>query len=129
MELPKELGRTPLSRLKTYYQVVFEQKLGFKPKFYYNKPEGSVLKRLLKEYGELEAACLITLHCNWHGANGRDTREYETLRENAFPLTWLPSKESKYLIYFSGFTYDEYVNFIKSYWKNNGLNKFLPETK
>lgn len=97
--LSTKYGKTPLSRLKSFYSLLFREQFGVEPMVYLNGKEGGALKLLLKSYSEVQIACLMIVQFNWYGATGQDDREFENLKKAGFPITWLRPNLNKYLIF------------------------------
>lgn len=100
--LSEKLGKTPLSRLKTFYCQLYRDEFDVEPKVFLNGKDGGVLKSLLKDYSELQICALMIAHFNWYGPYGSSEAEYSRMRAAAFPITWIGPNVNKYVIMLKG---------------------------
>ena len=57
--LNEKSGKTPVNRLQSLYSLLFKNLYGFKPKPTTYPQTGGVFKQLLKDYSEIQIACLL----------------------------------------------------------------------
>lgn len=119
--LPDSMGKTPLSRLKTFYSKLYQSEFGLMPKVFLNGKDGGVLKSMLRENTEIQVAALMIAHFNWYGADGGSDFEHEKLTKAAFPITWMTPNINKYILLLSGLHKLEYnepksvLKFVRNY--------------
>lgn len=99
--LPVKLGTTPLLRLSSLYERLYEHEFNVKPRVLLRGRDGGVLKSLLKSFSEVQIAVLMIVHFNWYGMSGNDEWQYDKLRENCFPLSWISVRANNYIAYLS----------------------------
>lgn len=99
MELPKELGNTPIKRIVAVYSKKFKDVYGFAPKIMNWGQLGVMFKKLLQFYSEQQIALLISLHFDWNGADGQDQFAHRRLQNACFPLEWVPRNANAYEAY------------------------------
>ncbi len=97
-ELPSNMGKTPLSRLKTFYSALYVDEFKVEPRVFLNGKDGGVLKSLLKDFSEVQVAALMIAHFNWYGPDGSQEWEHQKLVNAAFPITWITPNVNKYAL-------------------------------
>lgn len=97
--LSNERGKTPVARLQSLYGTLFNRLYGFKPKPSSYPQTGSVFKGLLKDYSEIQIACLLIVFFNWKGMNDKDEKENEWLVKNTHSPFQLKAGLNKYEAY------------------------------
>lgn len=88
-QLNSMLGKTPLSRLKTAYEQIYQAEFDHKPRVFLNGKDGGVLKSLLKDYNEYQIVLILLEYF--------DSRDKQ-VRDAAFPLAWVTTRLNKLLV-------------------------------
>jgi len=95
-KLPIALGKTPISRLVSIYNLKFKKLYGFDYVVSSWPRLAKQFKPLLDQFNEYQVASLILLHFDWHGATGTDDFNHKRLAEKCFPLEWIPRGVNEY---------------------------------
>lgn len=95
--LPTWLGKTPLLRILTLYEMLFEYTVGSKhPKINISSIESSIIKKLINVYGEAFSALCVIIHFDWRGLSGTDENINKRLKDSGFPIRWISGSAPLY---------------------------------
>jgi hypothetical protein len=96
--LPSNRGKSAVDRLLSIYCSLYNYTFNcyYKPNYGKDKV---IIKRLLENYTELQLAHLLISYFGWHGMTGSDSKEYNNLTQNAFPISWFSTMINKLEVY------------------------------
>lgn len=97
--LPPWMGRTAHERLGKLYELLWERNMGLKTKLNITGRTGALIKQLISSYTEITVALMLIVHFEWRGTSGGDNSAFTKLREQGFPLAWVPSKADTYRVF------------------------------
>jgi len=95
-DLPSWLGKNSVERLAKLYELLWQAEMGVKHTLRVIGKNGSILKSLLSGRTEVLAALIMITHFDWRGMSGSDEKQFKNLRDNGFPLAWIPTRVDMY---------------------------------
>lgn len=98
-ELPEFLGKQPIHRIATVYNLKYQELYGREWKATNWAQLTKLYKPLLAENSEWLVAAMVLLHFDWAGASGEDEFTHRRLSEKCFPLEWVPKAYNEYTAY------------------------------
>ena len=97
--LNPQQGKSPVARLQSLYSLLFRTLYGFKPKPTTFPQTGGVFKQLLKDYSEIQVACLLIVFFNWQGMKDNEPKERDWLIGQTHSIYLFKGSVSKYEAY------------------------------
>lgn len=100
--LPPWLGKNGVERLGKLYELLWQAEMGVKHTLKIIGKNGSILKGILAGRNEVLAALILVTHFDWRGMSGKDEKQFNVLRDNGFPLGWIPTRVDMYQAFLQG---------------------------
>lgn len=92
-------GESSVAVLQRLFSHLFQHLYGFKPKSTTYPQMGGVFKQLLKDYSEIQIACLLIVFFNWQGMTDSSPKEKDWLISTAHSIYQFRGGISKYEAY------------------------------
>lgn len=97
--LPLSRGKTPITRLISVYASLYRYTYSFDIKSGVYGQLGSVFKKLLVDYSEIQISWLLCVFFDWKGMTGENQQEENWLSENSHSIFQFKSGVPKYELY------------------------------